>query len=187
MPKRDKSTQKPEKVLDAPSEKRGRGRPAKILHSWVIGRAGNYRTQLEAVWPMLSDPLLAAANGTEEDVVKAFENFANPYAQDFVPRLASDILGVIRDPKFPRRPKAQIGFLADSLAGRPNVAPRTSRDICAQERAKERAQSPHRILRKEFYVECSCGYKGPSLNNACRKCGAQISELPEILLGPKPF
>jgi hypothetical protein len=127
---------------------------------------------LAAVWAKLSGPLLEAE--TEEQVCAAFENGAQPYASELVPRLASDILGLIRDRRFPKRAKAQIGFLADSLGGRPNIEPRTSRDICARERAKEQAESPHKIIRHEFYVECSCGYKGPARDNACRKCGAEI-------------
>jgi hypothetical protein len=67
------------------------------------------------------------------------------------------------------------------LAGRPIVEARTSRDICAKGLAEEKAKSPNKILRREFYVECSCGFKGPALNNACRKCRAQISFLPELL------
>src|SRR5262249_3344033 len=133
------------------------------------------------VWHRLSGPLLAAT--TPEEIIAAFENHAQPYANEFVPRLAVDILAIFREPKFPKRPAAASNFLADSLAGRPNVVPRTSRDICAEERAKKRAQSPHKILRKEFYVECSCGYKGPASNDACRKCGAQISNYPERIFG----
>jgi hypothetical protein len=63
-----------------------------------------------------------------------------------VPRLASDILALIRDPHFPKRPKAQPGFLADSVAGRPNIKFRSSRDICVKERAKQRAQSLYEII-----------------------------------------
>jgi hypothetical protein len=170
-------------MLDSCWGKRGRGRPAKARPSEIFGRADNYRMTLAEVWPKLRDPLLATKTGTEEDVIKAFENYAQPYAEDFVPRLASDILRVIHEQKFPRSTKAQINFLADSLAGRPNVEPRTSRDICGQERAKVRAKSPHRILRKEFYIVCSCRYKGPALNNACPKCGAEIAPSFEILLG----
>jgi len=118
-----------------------------------------------------------------EEVTAAFQSSAQPYDREFVPRLSEDILRVIRERKFPKRAEARINFLADSLAGRPNVEPRTSRDICTKERAKERAKSPYKILRKEFYVECSCGYRGPASNDACRDCGAQISYLPEMLLG----
>jgi hypothetical protein len=172
MPKRHKSARRSPKVLDTSSEKRRRGRPEKIPRSWVIGRAENYRRALAAVWPRLAAPLLAAE--TEEQVMAAFENFGQPYANQFVPRQASEILNLIRHRQFPKRAKAQIGFLADSLPGRPEITTRRSRDICAEERAILRAKSPHKILRKEFYIECSCGYRGPALNDACRKCRAEI-------------
>ena len=172
MANHQKRAKTAENVVDTFSEKRGRGRPQRIQWSWVIGRADNCRYSLAEVWPKLRDPLLAAQ--TEEQVIAAFKNYGQPYAGDYVPRMAPDILALIRDPSFPKRPKAQIGFLADSLAGRPNVEFRTSRDICIKERARQRAKSPHKIVRKEFYVECSCGYKGPARDNACRKCGAEI-------------
>jgi hypothetical protein len=174
MPKHEKLPQRTENAIDTFSEKRGRGRPQRIPRSWVIGRADNYRYILAEVWPKLRDPLLAAQ--TEEQAISAFENHGQPYAGEFVPRLAPDIMALIRDARFPKRPKAQIGFLADSLAGRPNVEFRTSRDICIKERAKQRAKSPHKIIRKEFYIECSCGYNGPARDNACRKCGAAIPD-----------
>ena len=172
MANHQKRAKTAENVVDTFSEKRGRGRPQRIQWSWVIGRADNSRYSLAEVWPKLRDPLLAAQ--TEEQVIAAFKNYSQPYAGDYVPRMAPDILALIRDPSFPKRPKAQIGFLADSLAGRPNVEFRTSRDICIKERARQRSKSPHKIIRKEFYVECSCGYKGPARDNACRKCGAEI-------------
>jgi len=172
MPERSKPIPKAQETLDAFSEKRGRGRPYHVRHSEVIGRAGNYRYIFGEVWPRLRGPLIAANH--VEEVVEAFEKHARTYAAQFVPRLAEDILKVVHDPKFPKRPDPQINFLADSLAGRPNIAPRTSRDICSKERAKERTKSPHKIIRHEFYVECECGYKGPARDNACRKCGAQI-------------
>ena len=172
MAKHQKRAKTAENVVDTFSEKRGRGRPQRIQWSWVIGRADNRRYSLAEVWPKLRDPLLAAQ--TEEQVIAAFKNYGQPYAGDYVPRMAPDISALIRDPSFPKRSKAQIGFLADSLAGRPNVEFRTSRDICIKERARQRSKSPHKIIRKEFYVECSCGYKGPARDNACRKCGAEI-------------
>ena len=172
MAKRQKPVPKAKKTLDAFRQKRGRGRPYHVLHSEVIGRAGNYRDIFRRIWSGLRGPLIAANQPGE--VIEAFEKHAQGYAREFIPRLAEDILKVIHDPKFPKRPSPQINFLADSIAGRPNVEPRTSRDICLKERTKERAKSPHKIIRKEFYVECSCGYKGPALNDACRKCGAEI-------------
>jgi hypothetical protein len=181
MRKRKKVPGKPAKALDTFSEKRGRGRPETIQRSSVIGRANNYRFMLTTVWAKLRLPLLAARS--TDEIRSALENYAQPYASDFDKNLTPDILALIRDSQFPKREKAQIGFLADSLGGRPTVTARTSRDICAKERAKENAKSPHSIIRKEFYVECSCGYKGPALSDACRKCGAPISYLADLLPG----
>lgn len=170
--KRRKPVRDPKKVLDASSGKRGRGRPQTIQRSWVIGRADNDRLKLSQVWARLAGPLLAAKS--EDQVQAAFEERGQPYTSDFVPRATSDICELIRHPSFPKRPKAQIGFLADSLAGRPTITARTSRDICSKERAKRRDVSPHKIIRHEFYVECECGYEGPARDSSCRKCGAPI-------------
>ena len=182
MPNRNKRLQNTKKQLDALSPKRGRGRPRKALPSEVFGRTENYRWELSQVWPRLRDPLLAADR--TDGVIRAFETYAEPYAHEFVPRLASDILEVIHEPKFPKRAAAQVKFLADSVAGRPNISARRSRDICAREFARERAKSPYRIIRKEFYIVCSCGYKGPAQTDGCPKCGAQISHLSEMVFGP---
>jgi hypothetical protein len=159
-------------VRDPYSTKKPRGRPQKIQRDWITGRAYKYGIQLNQVWPRLEAPLLAAQ--TKEEVTAAFENYGKPYAQDYVPGMESDILALICDPKFPKRPEARVNFLADSLGGRPELSFRTSRDICERQRAKQRHKTEHRIIRHEYYVECSCGYKGPALDDACRKCGAEI-------------
>lgn len=172
-------------ALDPYSEKRPRGRPRKIPLNWVIGRAYNHRIQLKQAWPRLEAPLLSAQ--TVEEVKTAFENYGQPYASDFVPERASDILALMRDPKFPKRPEGRINFLADSLGGRPSLSLRTSRDICERERARQRRKSRHHIIRHEFFIECSCGYKGPARDNACRKCGAEISFSIYELTGRGPF
>jgi hypothetical protein len=181
MPRRKKTTEKSMKPLDTLSPKRGRGRPSKIPLSWVIGRAGNHRTRLTQLWPKLEAPLLGCR--TQHDIANAFENHGEPYTSRYVPELVSDILALIRDPKFPKREEQRINFLADSLGGRPSLALRTSRDICEKERARQRHKSPHKILRHEYYVECSCGYKGPARDNACRKCGAEIALSLDDLMG----
>lgn len=170
MPKRKKSAGKTKKPLDTVFGKRGKGRPARVPFAWITGRADNYRRILNGVWERLW-PLLSEAQ-TEEAVKKAFQEGATPYDREFMPYLAALVLRVVHDPKFPKRRAAQINFLADSLAGWGRTSPRRSRDICEQERAKERRA--HHIIRYEFYVECSCGYKGRSRDHACRKCGAQI-------------
>lgn len=179
MPKRKKSAKKLQNPLDRSPQKRGRGRPYKIRASEVSGRAYNYRLIFNQTWDVLGEQLLKAM--TEEEVLQAFERTS--YKNEFA-ALASLILEVLRDQDFPKRDKeARINFLADSLAARGIVTPRTSRDICARQRAKERNKSKYKILRHEFYIECSCGYKGPAQNDACRKCGAEINLLPTILMG----
>lgn len=141
-----------------------------------MGRASNYEFQLGVVWEELQAPLLVAQ--TADQVTEAFEEFAEFCSGEFVPRLSSDILSLLSDPDFPQRASPRIRFLARSLAARPNLSFRTSRDICEKADRQKKLKSPHRILRREFYVECSCGYRGPALNNACRKCGAE----PELSL-----
>ena len=178
MPKSKKPAKKLQNPLDRSPQKPGRGRPYKILASEVGGRAYNYRLIFNQIWDVLGEQLLKAK--TEEEVLLAFERTSdkNEFAA-----LASLILKVLRDQDFPKRDKeARINFLADSPAARGIVTLRTSRDICARERARERHKSTHRILRHEFYVECSCGYKGPAHNNACRKCGAEIDCLPDVFM-----
>lgn len=150
---------------------KGRGRPPKIRASEVHGRAEHWRGILDQVWDRLW-PLLSKAQ-SEEDVTKAFQDGARPYDQTFVPGLSALTLQVLRESTLPKRPKPLQRFLADSLAGVGVVTPRRSRDICAQER--ENKKGAHHILRYEYYVVCSCGYKGHSENHACPKCGAEIS------------
>ena len=155
----------------------------KILASTVVGRAENYRYQFKQVWKQLEGPLLAAQ--TKEDVDTALQNHAQPYASSYIGEQAADILALMRDKHFPKDSEARINFLADSLGGRPTLTLRSSRDVCGRERTKQRAKSPYQILRHEYYVECSCGYKGPARDNACRKCGAEINLLPEMLWGTR--
>jgi hypothetical protein len=140
---------------------------------------------LDQVW----DPLwlLLAQAQTEEDVIRAFTEGASPYTQQFIPALAGLILEVMRERRFPQRRDPRINFLADSVAARGVARPRRSRDICAEERAKQNSKSPHKIIRKEFYVECECGYKGPARDDACRKCGAEIPLSLNILWGNQPL
>lgn len=170
MTRRKKSKKQPKNLLDAVFPKRRRGRPNKAGASEVAGRAYNYRLIFSQTWEKIGDQLLKAQTG--EDVLRAFD--ATPYKREFQD-LTSLILSVLRDKDFPKkRTEAQTIFLAESLAARGDVSPRTSRDICAKERRREEAKSHHHIIRHDFYIECSCGYKGPARDNACRKCGAEI-------------
>lgn len=164
--------------------------------SEILGRAHNYR---EMFWDKRLDKrrkeyvrdkpsewalaLIAAKN--IEEIRRVLES-APIYQQSELEPMAPLILQVFQERGFPKRLKTKFDFLAESLAAQGEVAPRRSRDICAEHRMMQRKKSDHRILRKEFYVECSCGYKGPARDNACQRCGAEIDFLPEFLAGA-PF
>jgi hypothetical protein len=165
-PKKSKKIMK--NLLDRYSGKRGRGRPVKVVPSAVRGRADNYRVWLTHLWNALGALLLAA--DTQENVIKAFQTVL-PGNNEFPPH-AELILKILKDRNFPKRQKARINFLADSLAGLGSVTPRRSRDICAEERSADAER--HQILRYEYWIECSCGYKGRSQNHGCKRCGAVI-------------
>ena len=179
MAERKRTKNKIEKGLDTFSQKRPVGRPWRVRASEVAGRSYNLRLQFSQIWDTVGESLIEAQ--TEEDVLKALDMagqyWRNEFGRTGIPSL---ILKILRDPKFPKkRREQQINFLADSLAAWGTVSPRRSRDICEQERRKEKIG--HHIIRREFYVECSCGYQGPALNNTCRNCGAEI---PDYLESP---
>jgi hypothetical protein len=178
--RKKKQTRAKKKALDeilpkvAISKKKERGRPRFTEWEWVASRALDLQTQLSYVWFTLESPLLEAK--TENEVTNAFKTFANFCAATFVPVFSADILTLLKDEDFPQRADPRTKFLARSLAGRFSAETpltfRSSRDIC-EKVAKQKRESRHKILRREFYIECSCGYKGPAFDNACWKCGAQ--------------
>jgi hypothetical protein len=152
-------------------EKKRRGGQRKVDPQIVLGNADALREQFSYAWQRLGNELLAAGSAAETwDVVKSGKGIINN--MDFL--FAERIFQILHDPKFPRlRVKAQIHFLADSLGASGLVTPRRSREICAAERAKVR----HVIVRREYYIECTCGYKGPARNGACDICGTrELSE-----------
>ena len=169
MRKRSKTVKNPKFPLDTMLAKRGRGHPAKVRPSEICGRAENYRMIFDQVWDRLWPHLSGAQS--QAQVISALQDGAKPYDREFIP-WAELMLGVLKEKKFPKRREAQINFVADSLAGLGSVTARRSRDICDQERAIER--QAHKIIRYEFYIECSCGYKGRSRDHGCPKCGAKI-------------
>jgi len=196
MPRR-KTAPKISKVpLDTGSTKARRGRPG-VHQSEIVGRAQNYRRMFwdrrlnkkkkEWVRDKPYEWAVALVSAKTEDAIGHALDSAPSYAQNEFKPLIPLILRVLREREFPRRQENQFDFLADSLAGYGRVSPRRSRDICTKHRAIERAKSPYKILRREFYVECSCGYKGPARNDACRKCRAEIPMSLEGLFGPRLF
>jgi len=129
----------------------GRGRPRKIDPRIVVGTANVYRVQFDQFWPKLGARLLAAQS--PDEVTSALREEADGISAT-LPPLSGLIFKVKNDPKFPReRSASQIHFLADSLGGQDLVTPRRSREICTKERAKKK----YVIVRREYYIECSCG------------------------------
>ncbi len=179
MPTEGKDHSGQKNILDGHSKKRRRGRPAKIKPSVVVGSANSYRAWFEQYWLELGPRLLAARSS--EDITRAVREKAADVSASLVPH-AELVLKIVRDPKFPAiRSASQIHFLADSLGGQGLVKPRRSREICAEERGKVR----YVIIRQEYYIECSCGYKGPALDGACRECGTE--ELSWDLISKKNY
>jgi hypothetical protein len=158
--------------LDRILEKPRLGRRPRIDPALVRSSADRFRTLIAGGWNELGESILAAQ--TEEDIADAFRRVL-PNHHEFL-RLSALILRARNERAFPKRKRAQIHFLADSIAGGGVVTLRRSRDICAEERAADAQR--HMILRYEYWIECSCGYKGRSENHCCRKCGA-VLYLPE--------
>lgn len=151
-----------------------RGPKEKIPASEVFNRAYDLKLTFEIAGKLLDWQKLLAAQ-SQGEVVAAFEAMDEGYRRKFLykPELT---LKCLRDRKFPRRDRnAQEQFIADSLAGDGRVSLRRSRDICQGERSAQKRKG--RILRREFYIECSCGFKGPAFRDACPDCGAEVSYL----------
>ncbi len=165
----------PPKELDKVFRKRRRGRPG-VRKSEVQNRADDYRVTLEQNRDVLATPFLKAQS--EEEFKRLLDEVPYDIRNRFAPIRFSLVEKTRTDPRFPKKAKAQIGFLGDSLAGLGRVAPRTSRDICAEERKKKR----HMIIRQDYYIECTCGYEGPAKHGACPGCGARAG-----ILSPQVF
>ena len=173
-----KASRRAKKTLDTFPQKRPVGRPWRARPEEVSGRSYDLRLQFEQIWDTAGEALLAAQ--TADEILNALDLAGLCWRNQLGPgTIPSLILTIVHDPKFPKkRRKQQISFLADSLAALGSVSPRRSRDICEEQRRKEK--KANHIIRHEYYVECSCGYEGPAKNNSCRKCGAEISALPII-------
>jgi hypothetical protein len=153
------------KKITERGEKRDRGRPTLAKPMMAVGNADTYALWFRQYWPTIGAPLLVAKSG--EEIAEIIRREAPDISASLTP-LFPLMFKVIGDRRFPKiRTEAQIQFLADSLGAQGIVTPRRSREICA----KERMRVEHIIVRREYYIECSCGYQGPALDGACRKCG----------------
>ncbi len=167
-----KRARRPKSLLTASEKKRG-PKP-KIRVSEVVNRAYDLRLTFDIAGKQLNWSKVLAAQSIEE-VETAFGQMNEGCRRKFLykPEL---ILRCLKDPKFPiQNRKAQEEFIADSLAGDGRISIRRSRDICGEDRTKRKRQG--KILRREFYIVCSCGYEGPARFDACPDCGAEVSYL----------
>jgi hypothetical protein len=171
LAKRRRMKKTPTNALDSVAAKPGRGRRPRVAADLMQTRSAHLRRCLDHVWGDLAPRLFAAQNAAavkaafESDPIRMAPIGAMPSWYPIIPQ-------ILRERAFPKTRAAQIKFLADSLAGWGEISPRRSRDLCAEARAVSTRAT--RILRYEFYVVCSCGYEGPSLNHACQKCRAPI-------------
>jgi hypothetical protein len=160
--------------------KRERGRPA-FAASEVVNRASDFDLTFNQCKDQIDWDKLRNAK-SKRDLNKAFANINPSYLETkFRPRYPL-ILEIVNEPTFPKRSiKAQIRFLAESLGADGHLSFRRSRNICAEERRKPK----HKIIRREFYLECTCGYKGPALDGGCRKCGTGMGFMEKSLSLPQ--
>ena len=151
------------KTLDTYYGKRPRGRPG-VRKSEVQNRASDFAEELKRHWDVLAEPFLKAES--EEEFTRLMEK-PPPYVQTkFGQHLFPLIQKMRRDAKFPKKASTQKKFFAESLAAMGRVSVRRSRDICAEGRKKKR----HKIIRQDYYIECTCSYAGPALHGACPEC-----------------
>ena len=165
------------KALDRFSLKRGRGRPG-VRKSEIQGRAFNFGLLLEQYWNVLAESLLKAES--EGEYKQVFDGKASHLKTNFEAIPFSLVEKVRKDLKFPKKIKSQQVFFAESFAGLGRISPRRSRDIVAEGRKKKK----HKIIRQDYYIECTCDYKGPALHGACPDCGTRTVGLLRPILPP---
>jgi hypothetical protein len=162
--------------LTASEETRGRKRR---IHPEYVVRAANYLFKLLEFCKDQIDWGKLELSKTEKEAATAIERVPPPYRERLNFWLAA-IPEWAQEGKFPKTNlERKMRHLADSVAAEGFLTPRRCRDVCLEER-KRQAQLGM-ILRREFYIECSCGYQGPAKGGGCRQCGTKRLS-PEIEL-----
>jgi len=164
------------RALTASEETRGRKRR---IHPEYVVRAANYLFKLlEFCKDQIDWGKLELAK-TEEEAATAIERVPPPYREHLNFWLAA-IPEWALEGKFPKTNlERKMRHLADSVAAEGFLTPRRCRDVCLEER-KRQAQLGM-ILRREFYIECTCSYRGPAKRDGCPQCGTKRLS-PEIEL-----
>jgi len=141
-----------------------RGRPPTVNRGEISNRAYYWGQTFEREWEELQRALLSSK--TEIEIKNALKESHSNLADDLA-HLTPLILEVRKETTFPKTRKAQIKYFAESLAALGAVSLRRSRDICAD----VRKHPIHQIIRRDYFIECSCKYQGPAYRGSCPKCG----------------
>jgi hypothetical protein len=164
------------RVLTASEETRGRKR--RIHAENVVRSANDLFRILEFCKDQIDWGKLEIAK-TEEEAASAFARVPSPYRARLHLWLAA-IPEWAQEGKFPKTNlERKMRHLADSVAAEGFLTPRRCRDVCLEQR-KRQAQLGM-ILRREFYIECTCTYHGPAKGGGCPQCGTKRLS-PEIEL-----
>ena len=156
------------RALTASEETRGRKR--RIHPENVVRAANDLFKILESCKDQIEWGKLETAK-TEEQAASAFERVPPPYIERLNLWLPA-IPEWAQEGKFPKTNlERKIRHLADSIAAEGFLTPRRCRDVCLEER-KRQAQLGM-ILRREFYIECTCSYRGPAKGGGCPQCGTK--------------
>jgi hypothetical protein len=164
------------RALTASEETRGRKRR---IHPENVVRAANFLFKLlEFCKDQIDWGKLETAK-TKEEAASAFERIPSPYKERLNLWLTA-IPEWALEGKFPKTNlERKMRHLADSVAAEGFLTPRRCRDVCLEER-KRQAQLGM-IFRREFYIECTCSYRGPAKGGGCPQCGTNRLS-PEIEL-----
>jgi len=161
---------KPKSPLTASQEKRGR---KQVLKPEIVVEHADYVLKVVAsLQDRIAWDKLEAAR-TEAEVESAIARVPPFYREILRERLAA-ILMWVREGKFPKKNlERKMRHLADSVAGDVHYSPRRSRDICYEYRKRPVSKQVGMILCREYYIECTCGYRGPASRGACARCGTR--------------
>jgi hypothetical protein len=156
------------RALTASEETRGRKRR---IHAENVVRAANDLLKiLEGCRDQIDWGKLELAK-TEKEAASAFERLPSPHRERLNLWLPA-IPEWAQEGKFPKTNlERKMRHLADSIAAEGFLTPRRCRDVCLEER--KRQEKIGMIFRREFYIECTCGYRGPAKGGGCPQCGTK--------------
>jgi hypothetical protein len=146
---------KKQKSLLTPLPER-RGRKPAVSPAEVVEHADYVLNIVASLRDRIAWDKLEAAR-TEPEAESAITGVPPFYREILKNRLAA-ILVWVREAKFPKKNlERKMRHLADSVGADVLLSPRRSRDVCYEYRKRLAHEKVGRILRREFYIECTCG------------------------------